>query len=146
MSRYVEIRRDQQKQEQQQQQQERSESSTSWDKRMLASLRQDQPQTSTSWEERMLAGLSSLRKNPAESKIETSTSWEERMLVREAGGRLQVASRRDEKDEEQREKEVKCDSLSLSLFCLYILEWFLTALFFRTKLNTSRNLMQMDSS
>ena len=63
----------------------------------------------------MLAGLSSLRKNPAQSKIETSTSWEERMLVREAGGRLPVGSRRDEKDEEQREKEVKCDSLALSL-------------------------------
>ena len=110
MSRYVEIRRGQQQQQDQgQEQQERSESSTSWDKRMLASLRQDQPESSTSWEERMLAGLSSLRKNPPERKIETSTSWEERMLVREAAGRLPVGSRREQKDEEQREKEVKCE-------------------------------------
>ena len=69
----------------------------------------------------MLAGLSSLRKNPAESKIETSTSWEERMLVREAGGRLPVGSRRDEKDKEQREKEVKCESLALPFsFSLFL--------------------------
>ena len=75
----------------------------------------------------MLAGLSSLRKNPpaesrietstswknpVESRIETSTSWEERMLSRESGGRFPVGARRKEKDEEQQEKEVKCESLT----------------------------------
>ena len=115
MLRYVEIRRGQQ-------QQEKIDRSRSWEERMLANLRQDQPESESSnfrqdkpekseslssWEERMLAGLSSLRKDPpAESRLETSTSWEDRMLVREAGGRLQVGGRRNEKDEEQREKEV----------------------------------------